>query len=180
MNRRTRKRLARRLVIAAGADDVGAVLALLRAGADPDAPDPHGSTPLYTAALGGAPEIVARLLTAGAAPDTESRGEAEGTPLCAAAAWGRADVVRLLLAHGADPDLREDAGTGHSPPRMDPEERPHGGDRSAPHGGGTGGRPPGHDSWLTQRQTRCAAVVSARAAGGGRDFTRRPAGVGRR
>ncbi|MFC1232837.1 MULTISPECIES: ankyrin repeat domain-containing protein [Streptomyces] len=115
MKRRKRKKLSGRLVEAASSEDVGAVRALLRAGADPDGADAHGTTPLYAAAVGGSAEIVARLLEAGASPDVESRGETDGTALCAAAAWGHADVVRRLLAHGADPDLREDDGEGRSP-----------------------------------------------------------------
>ncbi|MFC5955685.1 ankyrin repeat domain-containing protein [Streptomyces pratens] len=115
MNRRTRKKLSARLVAAAMFQEGGTVRALVRAGADPNGADAHGTTPLYAAAVGGAVEIVACLLDAGALPDVESRDLTDGTPLCAAAAWGHADVVRHLLAHGADPDLREDDGEGRSP-----------------------------------------------------------------
>jgi ankyrin repeat protein len=115
VDRRRRKKLARRLVGAAVFEDDRAVGALVRAGADPEGADADGTTPLYAAAVGGAAEAVARLLEAGASPNRESRGETDGTPLCAAAAWGHVDVVRLLLAHGADPLLREDDGEGLSP-----------------------------------------------------------------
>jgi ankyrin repeat protein len=115
VNRRRRKKLARRLVDAAAFDDVSRVRALLRAGADPQAPDPEGTTPLYAASVAGATAGALVLLAAGAVPDTESGHGAEGTPLCAAACWGHTGTVRALLAHGADPGLREDHGTGRSP-----------------------------------------------------------------
>lgn len=89
---------------------------LLRAGADPTAADPDGTTPLYAACVQGSADAARRLLEAGAPPDAESAGlGAEGTPLCAAACWGHIDAVRVLLAHGADPNLREDHGTGLTP-----------------------------------------------------------------
>ncbi|WP_091625037.1 ankyrin repeat domain-containing protein [Micromonospora peucetia] len=119
MNRRKRKKLTKRLMAAIlhGAlhKDAVAVSALLRVGADPNAADQEGTTPLYQASVHGAVDLVRLLLAAGAAPNTESGHGQEGTPLCAAAVGGYPDVVRELLAHGADPNLREDQGTGHSP-----------------------------------------------------------------
>ncbi|MER5431429.1 ankyrin repeat domain-containing protein [Streptomyces sp. NPDC002588] len=125
MNRRRQKKLTRRLVAAALLEDSRQVDLLLRAGADPAAPDADGTTPLYTACVQGAAGIARRLLEAGAPPDAESAGPgAEGTPLCAAACWGHTETVRTLLAHGADPDLREDHGTGWTPLRW-AETGPH-------------------------------------------------------
>ncbi|MEV0325958.1 ankyrin repeat domain-containing protein [Micromonospora echinospora] len=115
MNTRKRKKLTRRLMAAVLRDDATVAGALLRLGADPDAADPDGTTPLYQASVHGAVDLVRLLLEAGAAPDTESGHGQEGTPLCAAAAWGHTDVVRELLAHHADPNLREDRGTGYAP-----------------------------------------------------------------
>ncbi|MGK5642537.1 ankyrin repeat domain-containing protein [Streptomyces sp. URMC 126] len=116
MNRRRRKKLANRLVAAVICEEDARVRALLRAGADPDAPDADGVTALYVAAVDGATDLVRRLLEAGASPDAESAWPgAEGTPLCAAACWGHIGAVRLLLAHGADPNLREDDGAGWAP-----------------------------------------------------------------
>ncbi|WP_328721943.1 ankyrin repeat domain-containing protein [Streptomyces sp. NBC_00247] len=116
MKRRRSKKLSRDLVGAALTGDAARVRTLLRAGADPEAADSDGTTPLYAAAVQGDAEAVSILLRAGAAPDAESGGEgSEGTPLCAAACWGHTDVVRALLAAGAVPDLREDYGTGRTP-----------------------------------------------------------------
>ncbi|GAA3764703.1 ankyrin repeat domain-containing protein [Plantactinospora mayteni] len=112
---RRRKKLGKRLADAVLREDVPQVVALLAAGADPDAATPDGSTPLYRASVQGLAPVVRLLLAAGAAPDTESGHGDEGTPLTGAAAWGHTEVVRALLAYGADPDRREDAGTGATP-----------------------------------------------------------------
>jgi ankyrin repeat protein len=115
MNKRQRKKLTKRLLEAVLRGDAAAASAFLRGGADPNAADREGTTPLYQASVHGAVDLVRLLLAAGAAPDVESGRGQEGTPLCAAAAWGHTDVVRELLAYGADPNLREDRGTGYSP-----------------------------------------------------------------
>jgi ankyrin repeat protein len=114
MNRRTRKKLQRRLVDATGWGEPAEVRALLAAGADPNWPDQGGTTPLYRASVQGEGANVEVLLAAGAAPDVESGTGEEGLPLCGAAVWGHLDAVRALLAAGADPNLREDHGTGHT------------------------------------------------------------------
>jgi len=54
------------------------VAALLDAGADPNARDKDGNTPLHRAAQGGSPETVAALLDAGA--DLEARAEDGSLP----------------------------------------------------------------------------------------------------
>lgn len=115
MNNRQRKKLAKRLMEAVLREDAVAASALMRVGADPNAANREGTTPLYQASVHGAVDLVRLLLAAGAVPDTESGHGQEGTPLCAAAAWGYTDVVRELLACAADPNLREDHGTGYSP-----------------------------------------------------------------
>jgi ankyrin repeat protein len=114
MNRRTRKKLQRRLLNAAGWRTPAEVRALLAAGADLNGPDQGGSTPLYRASVQGEAANVEVLLAAGAAPNVESGTGDEGLPLCGAAVWGHLDTVRALLAAGADPNLREDHGTGHT------------------------------------------------------------------
>ncbi|WEH42026.1 ankyrin repeat domain-containing protein [Streptomyces sp. AM 2-1-1] len=116
MNRRRSKKLSGKLVAAVLTRDTASVRTLLRAGADPEAADAHGNTPLYIAAVQGDADVAEILLRAGARADTESGGwGSEGTPLCAAACWGSTEVVRVLLAAGADPRLREDHGTGRTP-----------------------------------------------------------------
>ncbi|MBX9393031.1 ankyrin repeat domain-containing protein [Streptomyces sp. TRM72054] len=116
MKQRRQKKFSRHLLEAIVAADAARVKALLRAGANPEARDMDGTTPLYLAAVQGAAEVARLLMAAGASPDAESRGVgSEGTPLCAAACWGHTETVRELLAHGADPNLREDYGTGWSP-----------------------------------------------------------------
>jgi ankyrin repeat protein len=115
VNRRERKRAPERLVYAATFKGPGAVADLLRAGADPNAPDREGSTALYQAAVGDGVAVARLLLAAGADPNLESAAESEGLPLCAAACWGHMEIIHELLAFGADPNRREDRGDGYSP-----------------------------------------------------------------
>ncbi|WP_433222924.1 ankyrin repeat domain-containing protein [Dactylosporangium sp. CS-047395] len=114
MNRRRRKKLQDRLVVAAGFGTPGQVAAILRAGADPSLPNRSQTTPLYRASVQNRALAIELLLAAGADPDAESGTGDEGLPLCAAACWGHDAAVRALLAAGADPTRREDGGTGHT------------------------------------------------------------------
>ncbi|MEU6061729.1 ankyrin repeat domain-containing protein [Streptomyces sp. NPDC047097] len=116
MKSRLRRKLAGRLVWAAGSEDLATVRAVLRTRLHPDTADTQGTTALYAASVHGDAEISGLLLRAGASPDRESGGPgSEGTPLCAAACWGHTEAVRALLAYGADPALREDGGQGRTP-----------------------------------------------------------------
>jgi hypothetical protein len=73
---------------------------LVAAGADPNARDKDGWTPLTWAAWSGMPKMTARLLELGAQVNAADRqGQ---TALMIAASRGNAEVVKLLLAHGAD------------------------------------------------------------------------------
>lgn len=115
MNTRKQKKLAKRLVEAAGFAPTKTLAALMRVGADPNRRDGDGTTPLYRASVQDMSDNVRILLAAGALPNIESGpGGVEGLPLCAAAAWGHNEVVRHLLAAGADPGLREDQGKGRT------------------------------------------------------------------
>ena len=83
---------------------------LLAAGADPNAANRNGATPLGMACVsagsgrGGRPDLVARLLRAGADPTLAPVGE---PPLLTCARTGDAGAVRALLADGAEVDAAD-------------------------------------------------------------------------
>ena len=84
------------------------VSVLLEAGADIDAAEEYGDTPLTKAlrrlrsAPATAAELAVQLLAAGA--NADARGEYGDTPLYRAAEYGNATLVGALLAAGADPN----------------------------------------------------------------------------
>jgi ankyrin repeat protein len=82
----------------AGEAELAAVL--VRAGADPDAKEAEGHTPLYRASTG---EVVRVLLAAGASVDVTS-GPTRGTALHQASRRGYFSVAQALLDHGATVD----------------------------------------------------------------------------
>jgi truncated hemoglobin YjbI/ankyrin repeat protein len=84
---------------------------LIRSGADPDAKETEGHTPLYRASTGNVARV---LLAAGATPDVES-GPRRGTPLHQAARHGSVSVAEALIDHGATIDARD--GKGQTPLR---------------------------------------------------------------
>jgi hypothetical protein len=79
---------------------------LIRSGADPDAKEAEGHTPLYRASTGAVARV---LLTAGATVDAVS-GPTLGTPLHQAARRGYVSVAEALLEQGATIDARDAKG----------------------------------------------------------------------
>jgi truncated hemoglobin YjbI len=79
---------------------------LIRSGADPDAREAEGHTPLYRASTG---DVARLLLAAGATADVAS-GPTRGTPLHQAARRGDVSVAQALLEHGATIDARDAKG----------------------------------------------------------------------
>ena len=88
---------------AAQANDAARVRALLREGADVNAPQPDGLTALHWAALNDSQEIVDVLLYAGATLEPLTRVGGY-TPLHLAARSGHSSMVRSLLERGAEVD----------------------------------------------------------------------------
>jgi truncated hemoglobin YjbI len=93
----------------AGEAEMAAVL--IRCGADPDAREGEGHTPLYRASTG---DVARVLLAAGANADVTS-GPTQGTPLHQAARRGAVSVAQALLDHGATVNARD--GKGQTPLR---------------------------------------------------------------
>ncbi len=83
------------------------VQACLDAGANLDAGNVLGETPLHNAARFGTPETILILLNAGALVNA---GDVGGeTPLHKAALWSTPEVIRILLDAGAALEGREDS-----------------------------------------------------------------------
>jgi ankyrin len=82
------------------ANDLDAAQRLLKAGANPDAANRYGITPLSLAAENSSAPLIQALLQAGAHPT--------GAILMTAARAGNAEVVRMLIARGAGANARED------------------------------------------------------------------------
>jgi hemoglobin len=79
---------------------------LIRLGADPDAKEAFGHTPLYRASTG---EVARVLLAAGATADAVS-GPTQGTALHQASRHGNVSVVQALVEHGATIDALDAKG----------------------------------------------------------------------
>ena len=93
---------------AVGAGDVVKAESLIRAGADVNAVNRYGVTPLSLAAADGNARLVGALLTSGAVPRKADAALHDGrTLLMLAARTGNVDALTLLLAKGADLNAAE-------------------------------------------------------------------------
>ena len=81
---------------------------LIDKGADVDAQDVNGWTPLHCAARNGHKEIAELLLAKGA--DVGVKNKAGFTPLHLAAYWDHTKIVKLLIAEGADVNAKDEDG----------------------------------------------------------------------
>jgi ankyrin repeat protein len=98
--REAAQRAGQVLLQATEAGDVLQMEVLLDQGAQVNARNAHGWTPLHVAAAGGDPAVIALLLQHGA--DVHARSHIGTTPLDnATTRGGRKAVIDLLLAHGA-------------------------------------------------------------------------------
>jgi ankyrin repeat protein len=96
---------SRALHWAAHADDRELVDLLLRAGADPNAANDLGVTPLILSCTNGGTAVAKRLVEAGADPNLAPAGRE--TPLMIAAWTGSLDIAKLLVSRGADVNAAE-------------------------------------------------------------------------
>jgi ankyrin repeat protein len=86
-------------------DDVAAVDALIKAGADVKASNRYGVTPMNLAATTGDATIIRKLLDSGIDPNAANPGGE--TALMTAARTGKMDAVKLLLDRGANVNAKD-------------------------------------------------------------------------
>ena len=92
------------LIGAASANDTAAVKRMLARGADPNAADVHGQTPLFFAVYNKNLEAAEVLVKARANPN--ARTKAGEFALLRAVLWGQAPMVELLIKAGADVNMK--------------------------------------------------------------------------
>jgi ankyrin repeat protein len=100
--------LDREMVDAAFVCDLRRVRELLARGADPNARDDEGRTPIFSAVLGGSLALLGLLLESRA--DVNARDEHDWTALHVAAEEVLPEMATLLLARGADVHATDDEG----------------------------------------------------------------------
>jgi len=88
--------------------DIEAVKKHLAKGADVNAKDGDGYTPLHSAVYYGHKEIAELLIAEGA--DVNAKGGGEWTPLHNAALGGHKEIVELLIANGVDVNAKDKDG----------------------------------------------------------------------
>jgi ankyrin repeat protein len=86
-------------------DDVAAVAALIKAGADVKAANRYGVTPINLAATNGNAAIIRKLLDAGV--DANNANPGGETALMTASRSGSAEAVKLLLDRGANANAKD-------------------------------------------------------------------------
>lgn len=96
------------LLSAASSGDTAAAVRLLGQGADVDARNNQGDTPLLLAAKSGKLDIAVLLIGKGA--NLEAKNNQGNTALIAACTAGHADVAQLLVEKGAAVEARDDGG----------------------------------------------------------------------
>jgi len=97
------KSLGEVLHAAAAQDDPKLIQTLIKRGANVNAKDANGTTPLAVAAMLGKAKATRALIAAGADVNARSRNLDGATPLLLAAASDNVDVVKQLLVAKADP-----------------------------------------------------------------------------
>ena len=93
--------------------NIEAVKQHLAAGADVNAKEEYGVTPLHRVAYEGHKEIAELLIAKGA--DVDAKDKQGWTPLHFAAQFGHKEVVELLIAKGADLNAKDDDDDGKTP-----------------------------------------------------------------
>ena len=93
------KKLEKLLWEGINTNDLKKVAWALNLGADANAKDINGSTPLYWASLSGRTEIAKLLIEAGA--DVQVKDNFGDTPLHKASRWGHTEIAKLLIEAGA-------------------------------------------------------------------------------
>ncbi len=101
-------RISAALLAAVKAGDAAGVTSLVNHGANPNARDAIGMTPLHYAAYRGEPAVAEALIAGGA--DLDVKDSMGMTPLHAAAFQGHPDMVETLLKAGAEVNAKDRAG----------------------------------------------------------------------